>query len=170
MKFKCFVLFSCLFSLSSFACESSSVDWANELKESRQLDEEFALEVANNADIIGIGRATKVIDVDVSYGYKQRVFFEIEEILKGPHQAEVSALMSKIEVQTENDQVEELYVCGKPIEPSIDDAYAVRTYKYLFYIRNDVLIRASTYLEAPLPMLPQEEIDLLIREKRITRP
>jgi hypothetical protein len=167
VKFSCFV-FSTLFTMSCFACEPSSIQWANELKESRKLDEDFALEVGKEADIIGVGRAIKVIDVDVSNGYKQRVFFEIEKVLKGPYQTEVSALMSKIKVQSENDQVEELYICGQPIEPSIDDAYAVRTYKYLFYIRNDILIRTSTYPEAPLPMLPKEEIDLLLREKRIT--
>jgi hypothetical protein len=154
--------------LSCFACEPSSVQWANELKESRKLEEDFALQVAKEADIVGVGRATKVIDVDASNGYRQRVFFEIEEVLKGPYQTEVSALMSKIKVESENDQVEELYVCGQPIEPSIDDAYAVRTYKYLFYIKNGILMRASTYPEAPLPMLPQEEINLLLREKRIT--
>ncbi|ESP91436.1 MULTISPECIES: hypothetical protein [Pseudoalteromonas] len=167
MKFAIFILLLCCISTPVLACEPTAAEFAQELKASRELEEQFALRVAKEADFIAIGRAVNVSDVDESTGYYYRVHFDVERVLKGEHRKTTSALKNKIETRPVDEIIEEIYVCGQPVEPRIDDADAVKTYKYLFYIKNDILLRTSTYPEAPFPMRPQEEIDLLIREEHV---
>ncbi|QPB83784.1 hypothetical protein CWC22_012575 [Pseudoalteromonas rubra] len=165
---KWFVLSLFLFSSGLFACSPNATTLSNERREERKLEEAFALQIAQEADFIGIGRAVKVRSVDEeALGYQQRVFFTVYSVLKGTTSAEVSALMLKTDTLSDAERIDDIYVCGKAQKPSVDDAYAVETYKYLFYIKDGILLRTNTYPEAPLPMSPAEEVAFLRLKQQI---
>lgn len=159
---KILTTFLILFCNSAFACSPTSEMWANELKENRRLEEAFVKEIASKADFIAVGRVSKVVDNDGIY--RQKATIQIEKVLKGDRTKVVDVLMYR----EPRKEVEKIYVCGQPQKPHEDDAYMVETYKYLFYVQDGILLRSNGFPEAPYPLVPEEEIEFLTKENRIT--
>ena len=137
-----------VFAQTSLACEPTVQQLEEMAQRDRDIEEKYLAKLALEAEHIFVGMVESVRDSN-SEEYGQIADIKIERVLKGTSKSKVSALMYKLN-HTEEDTEEEIYYCGKPYDPTEDEAYTVVGERALFYISKGVLLRVN-----PFPIEPQ---------------
>lgn len=151
---KFIVIFAALISMNSMACRILPYEDMKELAEEElKLEAAFVKKVATNADLIFIATVKGIkekIDNDASY-YHVKV--SVDDVLKGMYYKDLFWVEESEETITIS--------CNVPV---LNTRISVlESYKYLFYVQNGKILRASPFGQ-PIPHLSEEDEIKLINE------
>lgn len=59
--------------------------------------------------------------------------------------------------------LDQIRSCDEARDPTQDEPYVVKTYRYLYYVEAGVLLRANAFPIGPPPLQPDAEMELLRR-------
>ena len=158
------VIFATFLSLPLHACEPYSDEVEAQEIRNRQHEEQYVVKLATEVDEIVIGVVAEVDDVKTG-PYVQRAKIQVTRWLKGKPQSTTSALMyrrEEVKASEEPEEITRIPVCGER-DPVQHNPYVLKTYRYLFYIKNGILIRANGFPVGPNPLSPDEETWLIQR-------
>lgn len=145
----------------AFACEPTSDQLVEWHIRSRQLEETYLVELAKDSDQVLTGLVTEV-DLLKDGPYVQRAHINVDRMIKGNDASVATALMYKRhDPQRDSPALDRIASCSGPIDPAQEDPYVQKTYRYIFYIKDGVLMRANGFSLGPPPLEPPEEILLL---------
>jgi hypothetical protein len=142
------------------SCEPSSDEWADYLVRSRQREEAYAASIAEKADEIFTGVVVDVSDLK-SGPYKQLAHIKVDRVIKGDPATIATAAMAPRISPEDIQTLDRVAGCGEVPDPAQDPPYVVETYRFLFYVKDNVLLRANGFPVGPPPFSPNDEIKLL---------
>ncbi len=145
----------------ALACSPTSEQLEDWYVRSRQRQEAYLLDLAKVADQILTGVVTDV-DRLKDGPYVNRAHITVDRIIKGNNALTTAALLSKRHDPEQGTlPLDRIGDCSEPFDPVQNDPSVLKTYRYLFYIKDGVLIRANGFPLGPPPLEPPEEIQLL---------
>ena len=149
------------------SCEPSSDQWADYLVRSRQRQEAYAADIAKKADEIFTGIVLDVSDLK-SGPYMQLAHIKVDRVIKGnPATIATAAMYPRISPES-GQTLDRVASCDEVPDPAQDPPYVVKTYRFLFYVKDDVLLRANGFPVGPPPFSPNDEIKLLYDRGLVT--
>ncbi len=147
----------------SMACEPTADQMEDYWRRSRANEEAYLTNLAREADQIFTGLVVDVTDLKDD-PYVQLAHVKIETVLKGDVGSTATAKMwLRINPERDHSTLDSILSCDQPPDPAQNNPYVLKTYRYLYYVKGGVLLRANGFPLGPPPLEPDDEIKLLKR-------
>lgn len=150
----------CIPTLSS-ACEPTAAQAEDYWQRSRKNEEAHVGRLARTADQIFTGTIVHVTDLPDG-PHAQLAHISVEAVLKG-HPGDVTSARMHLRVNParDNPSLDQIRSCDEARDPTRDEPYVVKTYRYLYYVKDGVLLRANAFPIGAPPLQPEAEMELL---------
>ncbi|MBJ6985581.1 hypothetical protein [Luteimonas sp. MC1750] len=156
----CTALFA---SAQSGACEPTADQMEDYWQRSRKSEEAYLTNLAQNVDQILTGTVSDV--TQLSDGpYAQLAHITVDATIKGHPDSFASAKMwLRVNPKRDSPTLDSIRSCDEPPDPAQYNPYVLKSYRYLYYIKDGVLLRVNGFPLGPPPLEPESEIELLKR-------